>query len=42
VTNGNNKFTRIVGELVSEDTEVATQDSWASCVMYAEDIQEEV
>jgi len=31
-----------VEEPVSEDTEVATQDSWASCVKYAEGIQEEV
>jgi hypothetical protein len=36
------KITRIVEELVSEDTEVATQDSWASCVKYAEGIQDEV
>lgn len=29
-------------KMVSEGTEVATQDSWASCVKYAEGTQEEV
>jgi hypothetical protein len=42
VTNENKNFARIVEELVSEDTKVTTQDSWASCVKYAEGIQEEV
>jgi hypothetical protein len=42
VTNKNKKFTRIVEELASEDTKVASQDSWTSCVKYAEAIQEDI